>query len=517
MGYITEKQELINTVLSVQNGEDNAAAALYDAFHTDLYYHILKTVNDPLLAEDILQDTFIEILKTINDLKEPAAFLSWSKQIAYHRCTAYYKKRRDVLTDEKEDGSSVFDTVKEDNSEFIPDEALDKEDLKQTIHAMIASLPVEQRSALLMRYFDEMSIKEIAEIQGVTEGTVKSRLNYARKSVKQAVEGYEKKNGVKLHCIGVIPLLLWLFREYAVSNKISLTAGNASSAYKAVEIKAKPQIAAKAAESGVKAAGKSAVKKLIAGITAAAVTIGAVAAVVLLKREPKPMVWIGYGAASVTSTRRFKLSVNKMTDKSISGHLEVSYLYNTVHDTEFTGTGTVKNGDTVYELTFETPAVMSKLPKVEYEQAQLTYDKSDDVFSFNSFYEVDMERLGKDKSETLFENESWSGFGNDGFYTVTKSKNHLFKVDVDKMTETQISGNFSVSYNQKTDHSSEFTGRGYKKNGTIYYEILLDTPRTVETLIKTITIDRFWMQYDIKTKTLSIPGPGLYSVDMEKK
>ena len=57
---------------------------------------------------------------------------------------------------------------------------------------MIDELPEEQRSALLLRYFDEISVKEIAEIQGVTEGTVKSRLNYGRKAVKEAVEGYEK-------------------------------------------------------------------------------------------------------------------------------------------------------------------------------------------------------------------------------------------------------------------------------------------------------------------------------------
>ena len=64
------------------------------------------------------------------------------------------------------------------------------------------------------RYFDEISVKEIAEIQGVAEGTVKSRLNYGRKSIKKSVEAYEKQHGIKLHCKGVIPLLLWLFLEY---------------------------------------------------------------------------------------------------------------------------------------------------------------------------------------------------------------------------------------------------------------------------------------------------------------
>ena len=63
-----------------------------------------------------------------------------------------------------------------------------------------------------MYYFDEMSVKQIAEIQGTTEGTVKSRLNYARKAIKASVEEYEKKNGIKLHAIPFLPLLKWVFK-----------------------------------------------------------------------------------------------------------------------------------------------------------------------------------------------------------------------------------------------------------------------------------------------------------------
>ncbi len=218
-----ERQQLITMVEAVQQGKEGAAGELYDAFYEDIYYHIFKTVKDSELAADLTQDTFIEILEKIDLLREPAAFVTWSKQIAYHKCTAYFRKRRDLLVNEDEDGNSVFDTISEDREEFIPDEALDKDDLKKTIHAMIDSLPEEQRSALLLRYFNEVPVKDIAKIQSVTEGTVKSRLNYARKAIKQAVESYEKKNGVKLHSVGAVPVLLWLFREYRIENGISLT------------------------------------------------------------------------------------------------------------------------------------------------------------------------------------------------------------------------------------------------------------------------------------------------------
>ena len=287
-----DREKLVSMVLAVQRQEDAAVAELYDTFYDSIYYHILKNVNnDAELAADLTQDTFVEILETIHKLQEPAAFVTWSQQIAFHRCTAYFRKRKELLVDEYEDGYSVFDTQEEVREEFIPDEALDKEDLKQTIQNMINDLPEEQRSALILRYFNEISVKEIAQIQGVSEGTVKSRLNYARKSIKLSVETYEKKNDIKLHCAGVIPMLLWFFRMYRVSNGLSVAGATASavfataSATEAATATAATTSAVTTTTSatkagvmaGVKVAGKTAAAKVIAGVTAAMIAAGCVA------------------------------------------------------------------------------------------------------------------------------------------------------------------------------------------------------------------------------------------------
>lgn len=229
---MVEKEQLVAMVQGMQAGDEAATALMYETFHEDFYYFILKTVNnDRELAEDLTQDTFLEILETIHKLEEPVAFVTWAKQIAYHKCTGYFRKKKELLLDENEDGTTAFDIQVEENAEFIPDEALDNKELKQTLMEMINELPEEQRAALLLRYFNEISVKEIAQIQNVSEGTIKSRLNYARKSIKQAVESYEKKNGVKLRCVGVLPLLLWLFREYRMANKLSMATGTAAQTF----------------------------------------------------------------------------------------------------------------------------------------------------------------------------------------------------------------------------------------------------------------------------------------------
>ena len=206
-----EKEKLVALVTASQQGDNSAKNALFNAFYNDLYYFALKTVKDEELALDITQEAFVEIINTLGNLKEPAAFVTWAKQITYHQCTRYFKKKKDVLVDEDEDGGSIFDDVKEESAEFIPDEALEQDDFKKTILAILDELSDEQRSATMMFYFDEMSIRQIAEIQGVSENTVKSRLNYARKAIKASVEEYEKKNNIKLHAVAILPLFKWLF------------------------------------------------------------------------------------------------------------------------------------------------------------------------------------------------------------------------------------------------------------------------------------------------------------------
>ncbi len=205
-----DNNKITNLVISAQKGDSTALNELFNATYNDIYYFALKTLKSEDLACDITQDTFVAIIDNINSLNEPAAFMGWAKKIAYSKCTRYFNKKKDVLVEEDEDGNSIFDIVAEDKAEFIPDEALDQAEFKKAIHDILNILSEEQRSAVMMYYFDEMSVREIAEIQGVSEGTVKSRLNYARKAIKNAVEDYEKKNNVKLHALPFFPFLRWI-------------------------------------------------------------------------------------------------------------------------------------------------------------------------------------------------------------------------------------------------------------------------------------------------------------------
>lgn len=489
---MVEKDKLVRMVKALQAGKDGAFEDIWNTFYQDVYYFIKKTVGDPTLAEDLTQNTFMEILQTVDKLKEPAAFVTWSRQIAYHQCTGHFKKTREITVDEDPEGYSVFDTLENENEEFIPGEALDKEDLKKTIHEMIDSLPEDQRAAILLQFYDELSVKDIAKIQNVSEGTVKSRLNYARKSIKKSVEEYEKKHGIKLHCAGVIPLLLWLFRETTGVHTATSAATTAATVVSAADT---AKTVGTVAKEGAKAAGKFAAKKIVAGVVAASVVAGGAttAAVMLKPEEPAPMVWTGYGEMFHYGNRRFELRVEEMDNGQISGHINVSYLYESEHDSDFSGKGKEEENVVVYDIVFDDPLVEGIL-NTEFEGIQLRYDKEDDEMEMEDFYEVTMDRQSTEASKLLEENVTWAGDGEDSACSPF-SDDHRFELQVEELREDTITGRLILTHSGEAEHDTIFTGRGFKKNGKFYYEIKLDTPRHVESIID-VDIGSFWLVYD---------------------
>ena len=318
---VMEKEKLVSLVTAAQNGDNDAMSELFNAFYNDFYYFALKTVKDDELALDITQEAFVEIINTLGNLKEPAAFVTWAKQITYHQCTRYFKKKKDVLLDEDEDGNTIFDTLKEDKAEFIPDEALDKADFKKTILAILDELSEEQRSATMMYYFDEISVKQIAEIQGVSEGTVKSRLNYARKAIKNSVEEYEKKHNIKLHAIPFFPFFKWIFEGafdggMPVASAEIVAEGVTTATGTAITVSATTGTAAAVATTttatavgiGAKIAVMPLVTKIIAIVVAAAIVIGGTTIAVLFSGNDNK--YLPTGNQSIVSTENGTTSTN---------------------------------------------------------------------------------------------------------------------------------------------------------------------------------------------------------------
>ena len=286
-----EREQLVALVTAAQTGDQTAFNKLYAAFRDMVYTIALRETKNPDTADDVTQDSFVEVIRTIGKLQEPAAFVSWLKTIVYHQCTAFYRKKEnkhEMLEVENEDAASVFDTIEEINEEFIPDKALDNEEFCRTIRSFILNLPDAQRAAVMMKYFEGLSVKEIAEVQGVSENTVISRLYYARNTIKQEVESYEKKHDIKLHAIPFFPLFKALFANSAqkMSAKAAVAVAKAITAATGVKVTV--------AGAGVVGAiwALPAAAKIGAGVTAAAIIVTAPIAIQSVVSNDTPAAYI---------------------------------------------------------------------------------------------------------------------------------------------------------------------------------------------------------------------------------
>lgn len=264
------KEALTPLVIKAQAKDADALNELMSACYETLYYYAYNEVKDYDLAADITQESCLEIMNTLENLQKPESFLSWAGRIVTHKCSRYYRQtKKEVFLEENEDGETILDRLPDDSRGSLPEQVQEDKEFKHIMWQMLDSLPPEQRQALLLYYMEEFSVGQIAEMQGVPVGTVKSRLNYGRKAVMTKVDAYEKKSGIKLHSLAPLPLLLhFLFQE----NKAAV-ASSAAGALQKVYAGITAAGAASAGGTATAAAGTGLVTKIIASVTAAVVAI----------------------------------------------------------------------------------------------------------------------------------------------------------------------------------------------------------------------------------------------------
>ena len=170
------------------------------------------------------------MLTSLDKLREPAAFWSWVNGITANRCRHLLSSpRREWQIPEDEEGNSVLDSMESLDEQVIPDKALDNEETRRMIVGLVDDLPPDQRMSVLFYYYDEMSVRQIAEAMNTSEGTVKSRLNYARRYIKKGVEDYERK-GIKLYSVSPLALLAYFLHQEEAASAMDSAAAAAMAA-----------------------------------------------------------------------------------------------------------------------------------------------------------------------------------------------------------------------------------------------------------------------------------------------
>lgn len=278
-----DKQQVTQLAQKATAGDQNALNDLISIHYQKFYNLAYQTVKDPDLAADVTQDSCMEILSTISNLQNPAAFATWSQRIVYHQCMRHFRGNREVQFEENEDGETVLDTLPDEREGVLPEEVAENKEFKQIMHRLLDALPAEQRSAMMLYYYEKLSVKQIADIQGTSESAVKSRLLYGRKAMKQQVENYEKKSGIRLHSIAPLPLLLlWAFQFGAEESAAAGTAaslgvsGVTAAATGATAATGTSAAGAAAATGAAASTGTALSAKIVAGALAATLAVGGI-------------------------------------------------------------------------------------------------------------------------------------------------------------------------------------------------------------------------------------------------
>lgn len=215
-------QELIEKIDQVKEGNQNAFADVYKESYKYLHTCVIHIVKKEDIAQDMLQDTYVEILRNLGQLKSSGDFLSWAATIANRKCFAQIRKNKDVLlrTQKNEEGNEndFFESVADDEA-FIPENIFDNRSKIEIVRSIIDDLSDVQRACVIGFYYNEQKQEEIASQLGIPVNTVKSHLNRAKSKIKASVADVEKKQGVKPYCVAPFMLLLFGYetRAYAAT------------------------------------------------------------------------------------------------------------------------------------------------------------------------------------------------------------------------------------------------------------------------------------------------------------
>lgn len=244
--------KLAKYVARAQNGERKAMERIVDETSGYVYYYCLALLCSEDEANDAVQEIYLTLLKKLDTLENPKAFLGWLKTVTSNHCKNRLARNKNYSS---LDDEVIFESEEETDIQLIPQKQIEAHELRNAVVTAVKNLPVFQRECVMMYYYNEMSVSQIAEVLEIKEGTVKSRLYNARKSIKSELE----KLGFSENTLGGFsPLAFVAYSLMSDSEKyycpISLSALSESTAVVgAVKAAAKTSLGIKAV-SGIAAA-----------------------------------------------------------------------------------------------------------------------------------------------------------------------------------------------------------------------------------------------------------------------
>ena len=175
-------------VKSYISGDESALASLINRHQSKIYGFIYSKIGDRDLSDDIFQDTFIKVIKTLktSSYNEEGKFLPWVMRIAHNLVVDHFRKLKKMPYQRETEEYSIFNFMT-DNSLNIEGQII-SEQVELDLAKLLDELPADQKEVLVMRMYQDLSFKEIADLTGVSINTALGRMRYALLNLRKIIE-----------------------------------------------------------------------------------------------------------------------------------------------------------------------------------------------------------------------------------------------------------------------------------------------------------------------------------------
>ncbi|MES2485928.1 MAG: sigma-70 family RNA polymerase sigma factor [Bacteroidota bacterium] len=169
-------------------GDENALSTLIKRHQSKIYGFIYSKVTDRDIADDIFQDTFIKVIKTLksNSYNEEGKFLPWVMRISHNLIVDHFRRNKKMPMHRETEEFSIF-SIMTDNSPNVENRII-TEQVENDLQRIINELPDDQKEVLQMRIYQDLSFKEIADLTGVSINTALGRMRYALMNLRKVIE-----------------------------------------------------------------------------------------------------------------------------------------------------------------------------------------------------------------------------------------------------------------------------------------------------------------------------------------
>ena len=191
MNYILSEKKDSDLIVIYLKGNENALSCLINRHKNRLFNFIYSKVLDRDIADDVFQDTFIKVIKTLKKglYNEEGKFLPWLMRISHNLVIDYFRQNKrmpKVAQSKNLEDFDIFDVI--GNGEQSKEYDMMEDEQTQLLRRIIAELPNEQKEVLIMRHYEDLSFKEIAEKTGVSINTALGRMRYALINIRKLLE-----------------------------------------------------------------------------------------------------------------------------------------------------------------------------------------------------------------------------------------------------------------------------------------------------------------------------------------